>query len=402
MAAKNKTELRIAPTLVAIFLLCTFAGLGEARAQSHPLAASETHSSQERRSTSVERGKYAVIVDLDANELHFTQGDDTLWSAPIGTGSALRLESEDGSWDFSTPRGSFQVQYKELNPTWIAPDWFFIENGLPVPPPESPKRRFPGGLGAAAMYIGHDLAIHGTDKPELLGQRVSHGCIRLSDENALRLFHDVQTGTEVIIVGGEHIASRTVRPGENESTFTPGKVKPTPRDSVLEAWKEMDSRALLDELDAELRLSEQGTELSRWTRVAHLLIERGLSGDAEALRGMMTRVPELPTRRIECEYATFLADAYARGALMTLGAMAELEPELRDRIASMIVDATLRLYPGNPDDRLTPWPTRRVPRSIVGDSQRSGWNALARAEQEYRRRFEQPVGRADRRVFPTK
>jgi hypothetical protein len=83
MAAKNKTEPRVAPILVAVFLVSTFTGVAETSAQSHPLAASGSYSSQERRSTSVERGKYAVIVDLDANELHFTQGDDTLWSAPI-------------------------------------------------------------------------------------------------------------------------------------------------------------------------------------------------------------------------------------------------------------------------------------------------------------------------------
>src|SRR6202008_762316 len=63
----------------------------------------------------------------------------------------------------------------------------------PVPPLESPARKEEGGLGAAAVFLGDEIAIHGTDKPELLGRRVSHGCIRL--------FHDVQVGPPVVIVG---------------------------------------------------------------------------------------------------------------------------------------------------------------------------------------------------------
>jgi lipoprotein-anchoring transpeptidase ErfK/SrfK len=80
----------------------------------------------------------------------------------VGTGTGLRLEGPDGEWDFSTPDGIFHVQYKEESPVWMAPDWYFIENKLPVPPPNDAKRRFPGGLGAAAVYIGEGLAIHGT------------------------------------------------------------------------------------------------------------------------------------------------------------------------------------------------------------------------------------------------
>src|SRR5690606_25878301 len=131
------------------------------------------------RSEALAKGRYAVVIDLDHNQLHFKQADVTLWSAPIGTGTGLMMQDGDSDWDFSTPNGVFHVQFKERDPVWIAEDWYFVENGLPVPPPNDPKRYFPGGLGAAAVYIDHDLAIHGTDKPELLGQRVSHGCIRL-------------------------------------------------------------------------------------------------------------------------------------------------------------------------------------------------------------------------------
>lgn len=357
-----------------------------ARAQSGPLAP-EQLSAAAQRSTALERGKYAVVVDLDANELHFKQAGVTLWSAPVATGTALRLQTGDGSWDFSTPTGVYQVQYKELNPTWIAPDWFFIENGRPVPPPDSPERRFPGGLGAAAVYFGTDLAIHGTDKPELLGQRVSHGCIRLEDKYALRLFHNVQIGTEIIIIGGEDIEGRTVRPGESVNTFTPDQEKPLPTDPVLAAWQAMNTEALLTELRTELWLGGVLPAESRWTEVAGLLLRRGVDGDEAALAGLLREAASVTDWNIELEYATFLADAYARGPITTLAAMVEAEPEVRDRAAEMIVEATIRLYPGDLEDRVVPWPTRRVPRAFVRGPARRSWQTLAEAERAYRRSF---------------
>jgi L,D-transpeptidase ErfK/SrfK len=379
----------VLPVALATTLGLTPTGFAAtASAQTSPRTQTDVDRSGDHRSAAVDCGKYAVVIDLDTNELHFRRGDITLWSAPVATGSALRLQSDDGSWDFSTPQGVFQVQYKELSPTWIAPDWFFIENGRPVPPPDSPERRFPGGLGAAAVYFGTDLAIHGTDKPQLLGQRVSHGCIRLENEYALRLFHNVQIGTEIVIVGGEDVKSRSVRPGESVNTFTPDEEQPLPEDPVLEGWRAMETHALLHEFDTELWLGDVAPEASRWSDVAGLLLRRGLEDDAEALRGLLSRAADLPSRHIELEYATFLADAYARGAIPTLAAMAEMDPELRDHAAEAIVEATLGLYPGKLDDRVTPWPTRRVPRSMVDAAERPSWGALSDAEREYRRRSE--------------
>ena len=80
-----------------------------------------------------------------------------------------------------------------------------VERGQPVPPADSPLRRREGTLGSTALYIGYELAIHGTDRPELVldpdpeRRRVSHGCIRMTDEDARRLYHDVDVGTLVLI-----------------------------------------------------------------------------------------------------------------------------------------------------------------------------------------------------------
>jgi L,D-transpeptidase YbiS len=339
--------------------------------------ASDSSSDIDLSHTALARGRYAVVIDLSVNELSFRKGKETLWTAPIGTGTGLTMHDGDQSWNFSTPDGIFHVQFKEENPVWIAPDWFFLENDLPVPPPNDRKRYYPGGLGSAAVYITPDMAIHGTDKPELLGQRVSHGCIRLSNANAQRLFHDVQIGTEVIIVGGR-------RPDEEPptplNTFDP-EPKKQPKDPVLEGWKKMDSEDLLAVLDNELWLD---SDISRWPEVASILLDRGLkSEDDEALEGLFASASNLPNARVEHEYDAFLADAYSRSPQRTVDVLGELDRQARRRAASAIVTATMQLFHGEYDDPTAPWPTRRVPASAREDLSTSGWRALANAEADF-------------------
>ena len=336
--------------------------------------------------TALARGRYAVVVDLDQNKLFFKQGEVTLWSATVGTGTGVRLKADDDEWKFSTPAGAFQVQFKEQNPVWIAPDWFFVENGLPIPPAGDEKRKYPGGLGAAAVYIGEDLAIHGTNKPELLGQRVSHGCIRLSNRDALRLFHNVQVGTEVVIVGGEDVKEQVVTPEQVQAakaraTFDPAR--PAPKDPVLEGWRALSTGDLLVVLDNELWLD---AESSRWPEVAALLMERGLSAkDDAALAGLMTRAGTLPDAARERELATFLADAFARNAFRTLETLSRLEFAKRAPAGRAIVEATMNLYHGEFDDAAAPWPTARVPRDLLEPSAWAGWFVLEDAEKALRK-----------------
>jgi lipoprotein-anchoring transpeptidase ErfK/SrfK len=360
----------------------------QAQAPSTPLAlnsagGSSTLTAARSVSSALERGRYAVVIDLDENMLHFKQGEVTLWSAPVGTGTGLRLETEENKWDFSTPEGVFHVQYKEENPTWVAPDWYFVRNNLPIPPRNDRRRYFPGGLGSAAVYIGRDLAIHGTDKPELLGQRVSHGCIRLSNADALRLYHNVQVGTEVVIVGGERARQETRAVAEGRvaapSTFTPDR--PAPRDAVLERWRRASTERLLDVLEEELW---KPAEESRWSEVAGLLLRRGVENDADALRGVLLRAGDLPNDVIEREYRTFVADAFVRRPARTLTILSGLSLRERDLVARAIVAGTMGLYSGDLDAHSAPWPTRRIPRDLVEPEARRGWQAVERAERQYR------------------
>ncbi|HEV2149325.1 MAG TPA: L,D-transpeptidase [Longimicrobiaceae bacterium] len=356
-----------------------------------------------RTSPGLSAGKFVVVIDLETNLLHFTRDRRILWSAPVGTGTGLRLEGPDGEWDFSTPAGVFQVQYKEENPVWMAPDWYFVENKLPIPPPNDPKRRFPGGLGAAAVYIGEGLAIHGTDKPDLLGQRVSHGCIRLHNRDAVRLFHNVQVGTEVVIVGGDRARRDRdeAAPAKDEAAPAKNVVwdrRPaTPqKDEFAEYLKGLPTDELLYTLDDEMRGSRPARE-TRWPQVAATLLRRGVKeGDGDALRGLLLQAYVVEGTRLGVEYETFLAEAFVRGPRQTLEALGRLDRRDRGRVAAAIVDATLTLYPGDVGDRMAPWPTRRIPRDAVGYEGERGWDALHDAELAYRERHGAGVSRTAR------
>ncbi|MBW3534098.1 MAG: L,D-transpeptidase [Gemmatimonadetes bacterium] len=154
----------------------------------------------------VASGERYVIVHLAENRVFVFEGERAVWSAPAGTGTGFRLDAGgEHRWKFSTPRGLMRVRRMEKDPLWEAPDWHFIERGVPVPPPNHPSRVMRGVMGTTAIYLGDGIAIHGTNQPELLldvdpdRRRVSHGCIRLTNEHARELLHMVEVGTSVLI-----------------------------------------------------------------------------------------------------------------------------------------------------------------------------------------------------------
>jgi lipoprotein-anchoring transpeptidase ErfK/SrfK len=143
-------------------------------------------------------GKY-VVISLAEHRLYLMEESRVLWSSVVGTGTGTRLEGAGQRWEFSTPRGMFRVQRKEKNPRWYVPDWQYIERHEPIPDADSPKRWEVGMLGTTALFLGEGIAVHGTNHPELLGQDVSHGCIRMANEAARYLYHHVEVGTPVFI-----------------------------------------------------------------------------------------------------------------------------------------------------------------------------------------------------------
>ena len=196
-----------------------------------------------------------IVVSIADHMLWYKQGDSTLYEAPVATGSGKVLEKEGGSWKFETPRGRLVVQSKDTSPAWVPPAWHFVEqaskrglgllrlsrgqevpvsdgsvitvsgsdvvkrfpdgrevpleatdgreivaNGnIIVPPFGTNQRRYKDVLGVARLNLGDGYALHGTNRPETIGQSVSHGCVRLRNQDIQNLYAMVPIGTPVYI-----------------------------------------------------------------------------------------------------------------------------------------------------------------------------------------------------------
>ncbi|HAD05146.1 MAG TPA: L,D-transpeptidase [Desulfuromonas sp.] len=145
------------------------------------------------------KGPY-IVIDTAGNRVFLRQGEATLREMVASCGSGNVLEDPVGGrrWVFETPRGEFQVRSKVIDPIWIKPDWAFIEEGEPIPA-KSSERAEPGMMGDYALGLGRGYFIHGTMYKRLLGRNVSHGCVRLGDDDLKHLFEKSPIGTRVMI-----------------------------------------------------------------------------------------------------------------------------------------------------------------------------------------------------------
>ena len=56
-------------------------------------------------------------------------------------------------------------------------------------------------LGARAMYLGSsEYRIHGSNEPDTIGQAVSSGCIRMTNEDVQDLYERVRVGARVVVL----------------------------------------------------------------------------------------------------------------------------------------------------------------------------------------------------------
>jgi lipoprotein-anchoring transpeptidase ErfK/SrfK len=56
-------------------------------------------------------------------------------------------------------------------------------------------------LGARALYLGSSLyRIHGSNEPDTIGQAVSSGCIRMTNEDVVDLYNRVKVGAKVVVL----------------------------------------------------------------------------------------------------------------------------------------------------------------------------------------------------------
>ena len=112
-------------------------------------------------------------------------------------GQALRYGIGVGRIGF-TWAGTTAISAKREWPDWTPPDDMLRRR------PDLP-RHMAGGienpLGARAMYLGSSLfRIHGSNEPETIGQAVSSGCFRMTNEDAIDLYDRVAIGTKVVVL----------------------------------------------------------------------------------------------------------------------------------------------------------------------------------------------------------
>jgi lipoprotein-anchoring transpeptidase ErfK/SrfK len=100
-----------------------------------------------------------------------------------------------GQVGYDTSAGLYDIQSKQVNPTWYVPNeaWAGDLAGTTVPPgPDNP-------LQARWMGFNGGAGIHGTSDVGSLGSAASHGCIRMSVPDVTALYDQVEVGTPVYI-----------------------------------------------------------------------------------------------------------------------------------------------------------------------------------------------------------
>jgi lipoprotein-anchoring transpeptidase ErfK/SrfK len=127
-----------------------------------------------------------IVVNTAERRLYLVQGNGQALRYGIGVG-------RDGfRWG-----GVHKVTAKKEWPSWTPPSEMIARR------PDLP-RHMAGGidnpLGARAMYLGSTLyRIHGSNEPETIGQAVSSGCFRMTNDDVTDLYNRVQVGATVIV-----------------------------------------------------------------------------------------------------------------------------------------------------------------------------------------------------------
>ncbi|MBA3889613.1 MAG: L,D-transpeptidase [Gemmatimonadaceae bacterium] len=197
---------------------------------------------------------FRVVVSIKDRQLWvIDKSGDTLRAADVAVAKDEVLNYNGRTWSFKTPRGTRTVRFKQEDPVWTPPDWHYAEvardynlkmrqlplrgsvklkdgsllsvrdslvgitkpgtswSELPfdyevvfegtlfVPPIGTKNRRIEGQLGKYKLDLGDGYMLHGTPHQHTVGNAVTHGCVRLRDEDIEWLYHNVPVGTRVYL-----------------------------------------------------------------------------------------------------------------------------------------------------------------------------------------------------------
>ncbi|HZH53328.1 MAG TPA: L,D-transpeptidase [Microvirga sp.] len=135
-------------------------------------------------------GRYApgtIVVSTSQRRLYYV----------LGNGQAIQYGVGVGRPGF-TWSGTHSITMKREWPDWRPPAAMLKRR------PDLP-RYMAGGpdnpLGARAMYIGSTIyRIHGSNEPETIGEAVSSGCIRMTNEDVIDLYNRAKVGARVVVM----------------------------------------------------------------------------------------------------------------------------------------------------------------------------------------------------------
>lgn len=154
-----------APLLAVVMMVpgCSF----EDRTDGDDRAAADTAARAQPR-----RPDLLLEVDIASRAVNVYRGGRVVATHPAAVGSD----------EWPTPTGEWDIGQVIFNPRWVPPEEAWAEEEEIAEPgdPENP-------LGKAQLVYRAPNSIHGTNAPESLGQAVSHGSVRVSDEVAVEL-----------------------------------------------------------------------------------------------------------------------------------------------------------------------------------------------------------------------
>jgi hypothetical protein len=194
-----------------------------------------------------------VVVSTGLRALWILRDSTVVYRAPIAVGMHKPFAYAGKSYDFKTPIGKRTVKAKATNPLWSPPDWHYFEKAVDqnlepvrlkakkkyplsdgthievrgnevgrvnqfdnfwpfspgseiifdgkifIPPFGTRQRQVSEILGTHKLELGDGYMIHGTNEDTSIGAAVSHGCVRMYNEDVAEVYAMVPQGTAVYI-----------------------------------------------------------------------------------------------------------------------------------------------------------------------------------------------------------
>ncbi len=176
-------------------------------------------------------GKAMIVIDKRNFQFYLFSSDGRLLRiGPVAIGKG---KTDVGA--FETPVGIFPIKSKVAVADWVRPDWYFIEEGEPVPK-KWEDRRVPGFFRYKLVF-NESRYIH---YAEATGGRLTHGCLGLDWQDAEAVFHTLEVGS-YCIVADQSLLTRLARgefPVKKQTVAKPAKSEDAPATVTAKAESE--------------------------------------------------------------------------------------------------------------------------------------------------------------------